>query len=168
MGQQHDPFSGVYGISGSVSFKDGSSSGSPYTYYLGPRIRDFTDERLSETFLAVEAGEEMAVPWTKPDDLEFNPLDPLGTMGLNPDDTFMALMADGSARVISAGEVEAALSALITQKAAKSFTNWLRTQAEFFPESPSPAPKITVSSSPKVNSEPSTWCSTNRAMCKST
>jgi len=81
--------------------------------YLGPRIQDIFDG-TSNTFLAVEAGESKAVPWTRPDDLEFDPNDPLGTMGLNPEDVFTALLADGSVRQISARTMHSILKALIT------------------------------------------------------
>ncbi len=93
------------------SRKSGSQSG--FSYYQGLRIREITDGS-SNTFLAIEAGSSKAVPWTKPDDLEFDPNDPLGTMGLSPDDVFAAVLADGSVRQISASEVQSVLKALIT------------------------------------------------------
>lgn len=81
--------------------------------YLGPRIQDIFDG-TSNTFLAVEAGESKAVPWTRPDDLEFDPNDPLGTMGLRPDEVFTAVLADGSVRQFSASTMQSILKALIT------------------------------------------------------
>ena len=91
--------------------KNGSFNG--FSYYLGPRFRDFSDGS-SNTMLVVEADESKAVPWTKPDDLEFDPSDPLGTMGFNGDETFTFLLADGAVWRMSASEVTSILSGMIT------------------------------------------------------
>ena len=91
--------------------KSGSQNG--FHYYQGLRISDILDG-TSDTFLAVEAGKSRAVPWTKPDDLEFDPDNPLETMGLSPNDVFTAVMADGSVRQFSANMVETVLRAAIT------------------------------------------------------
>jgi hypothetical protein len=78
-----------------------------------PTFRDITDG-TSNTFIAIESGPSKAVPWTKPDDLEFDPDNPLSTMGLSSDDVFTAVMADGSVRLFSASLVESVLRAAIT------------------------------------------------------
>jgi hypothetical protein len=82
---------------------------------LGPNYREMTDG-TSNTILVVEADQSRAVPWTKPDDLEFDPNDPLGTMGFSGDETLTFALADGSVRSLNAGEVQSILKALITPR----------------------------------------------------
>lgn len=66
----------------------------------GGSIRDITDGS-SNTIMAVEAADEAAVIWTKPDDLNFDPKKPLqGLIGPDPRG-FMAAFADGSVRFIA-------------------------------------------------------------------
>ncbi|MEZ6125841.1 MAG: DUF1559 domain-containing protein [Planctomycetaceae bacterium] len=78
-----------------------------------PRIRDITDG-ISNTFLIAEAGASKAVPWTQPSDIEFDPADPLGSLGLTADDLLTAVMADGSGRQFSMSIPEAMISALVS------------------------------------------------------
>ena len=62
-------------------------------------MRDITDG-TSNTIMAVVAGPETAVPWTKPGGLELdeeNPIAALGTIG----DSFPAALLDGSTRQIA-------------------------------------------------------------------
>jgi hypothetical protein len=68
----------------------------------------------SYTILAVEAGDAMAVPWTKPDDLLNEAHDSvLGLLG-RPD-AFWALFADGSVNSISTSIGPDTLRALFTR-----------------------------------------------------
>jgi hypothetical protein len=48
------------------------------------------------TILVAEVGPEKAVPWTKPEDLPFDPASPLTALGQIPEEGFLAAMADGS------------------------------------------------------------------------
>jgi hypothetical protein len=50
----------------------------------------------SNTILAVEAGPDKAVEWTKPEDLPFDPEKPAAALGKIPADGFLAVFFDGS------------------------------------------------------------------------
>jgi uncharacterized protein DUF1559 len=65
------------------------------------------------TFLVVEAGEP--VPWTKPDDLVYDPDGPLPELRCLFQDGFRARTADGSGRFVRKGTSEATLRAAITR-----------------------------------------------------
>jgi hypothetical protein len=71
----------------------------------------FTDG-VSNTILVVEAAD--AVPWTKPDELPYNPNGPLPRLGLQPGKGFSAVMADGGVRQVSGNLSDATLRAAIT------------------------------------------------------
>jgi hypothetical protein len=60
----------------------------------GPRLRDITDG-TANTLLAVSAGSDKLVPWTKPEDLPFQPANPLAALGAIPEDGFVAVFFDG-------------------------------------------------------------------------
>jgi len=65
----------------------------------GTKINDFTDG-TSNTILLLEAAEDRAVVWTKPDDLEIDVNEPK-TGVFDPDaKSFLAALADGSVRTI--------------------------------------------------------------------
>jgi hypothetical protein len=73
---------------------------------------DFPDS-TSSTFLVVEAGKP--VPWTKPEDLAFEPDGPLPDLCCLFRDGFRATMADASVHYIKKTTTEATLRALITR-----------------------------------------------------
>jgi hypothetical protein len=62
-------------------------------------IKDFTDG-TSNTILIVEAADERAVPWTKPEELPYDAKDPVAGLISKNRDWFLAVFADGSARMI--------------------------------------------------------------------
>jgi hypothetical protein len=64
----------------------------------GLRFADFTDG-TSNTLMIVEASK--AVPWTKPEDIPFDPAKPLPKLGLPNSKGFQASLCDGSVRFIS-------------------------------------------------------------------
>jgi hypothetical protein len=89
-----------------------ASPDTPFDPAKPTSMRDILDG-TSNTLMAVVAGPETAVPWTKPGGLEFdaaNPLTALGTLG--PE--FLALLCDGSVRSISS-EIDAAIFSLLVQ-----------------------------------------------------
>jgi Protein of unknown function (DUF1559) len=73
--------------------------------------RTFVDG-TSNTILIAEAGE--AVTWTKPDDLTYDPNQPLPKLGADPAVGTVVALADGSVRVIAAKVTEKTLRAAIT------------------------------------------------------
>ncbi len=80
----------------------------------GTRIADITDG-TSNTIMTVEANDEEAVPWTKPDDFEYDANNPLkGLGGMHPS-VFLAGFADGSVRAISNSIDPKMLKALFTR-----------------------------------------------------
>lgn len=77
-----------------------SGPGAPFAKNAAPKIVAFLDG-TSNTILAVEAGADTADVWTKPGGLDFDPKDPLKSLGKLAGETFLALLADGSVRSIS-------------------------------------------------------------------
>ncbi|NQT37042.1 MAG: DUF1559 domain-containing protein [Planctomycetes bacterium] len=76
-----------------------TGEGSPWNAGRGigfESIRDGT----SNTIAIVEAGADVAVPWTKPEDLPFDENDPRSAMGNPPRDGFSVAFFDGSVRTI--------------------------------------------------------------------
>ena len=65
----------------------------------GIKIAQITDG-TSNTILILEVGEDKAVTWTKPDDMDFDPQKPLAGLGTIAGATFSALFADGSVHVL--------------------------------------------------------------------
>jgi prepilin-type processing-associated H-X9-DG protein len=78
----------------------------------GAQIQEITDG-TSMTILAVEAGRE--VPWTKPEDIVFEPNAPMPELGGFTPDGFNALFADGSVRYIKKTVDPRILKCLITR-----------------------------------------------------
>lgn len=67
----------------------------------GSKLFEITDG-VSNTILVVEADDNQAVPWTKPEDLAVAADDPLRGLGNARPGGFNALFADGSVRLIAA------------------------------------------------------------------
>jgi hypothetical protein len=79
---------------------------------LGARIPASFPDGTSNTILIVEGGE--AVPWTKPEDLPYDPKKPLPKLGGLFPEGFHVAMADGSVRLVSRKVSETTLRAAIT------------------------------------------------------
>jgi hypothetical protein len=78
----------------------------------GVTFADITDG-TSNTILIVEAAE--AVPWTKPDELPFDPKKDLPKLGLKGAETFNAAFADGAVHTLKKDIDKDKLKALITR-----------------------------------------------------
>jgi hypothetical protein len=91
------------------------------TAFEGPKglrlDKDFPDG-TSDTFLIVEAGS--AVPWTKPEELTYDPDGPLPRLGGLFKDTFRAALVDTFVRSISRKTAEETLRAAITRNGGDS------------------------------------------------
>ncbi|HMF11240.1 MAG TPA: DUF1559 domain-containing protein, partial [Gemmataceae bacterium] len=80
----------------------------------GLRIAQFTDG-LSNTILLVEANDEHAVTWTKPDDLPYDPNLPAKGLGGHFEGGFLAAFADGSVHHLRDTIAKNKLQALFTR-----------------------------------------------------
>lgn len=83
------------------------------TDQFGPKSKEFLDG-TKHTLLVVESGADAAVPWTKPDDLEFDANDPLAALGTIDSDAIHAVTADGKIIRLLASVGPATLKALVT------------------------------------------------------
>jgi hypothetical protein len=79
----------------------------------GMKIADVTDG-TSLTIMTIEAADANAAIWTKPEDLEYKPKEPLKGLGLKYNDGFLCGFADGSVRVISKNVMLDTLRAIFT------------------------------------------------------
>ena len=80
---------------GNGAFDDGDG--------LPINLRDMTDGSTN-TILMVEANSSEAVPWTKPDDYDFDPANPTSGLGEYYPQIFVAGMGDGSTRSVYCGQ----------------------------------------------------------------
>ena len=79
----------------------------------GASFRDVRDG-TSNTIAVVEAADEAAVPWTKPDDWQVDPSDPLKGVRDSRPGGFQALILDGSVRFIANSLDPTVLKAMLT------------------------------------------------------
>ncbi|MCA9223797.1 MAG: DUF1559 domain-containing protein, partial [Planctomycetales bacterium] len=80
---------------------------------VGPRNADFVDGQ-KHSILVIESGPDKAVAWTKPDDLVFNPSDPLAALGDISSGQIRAVMADGRLLTAASTIDPATFKALVT------------------------------------------------------
>ncbi|HEY2837705.1 MAG TPA: DUF1559 domain-containing protein, partial [Pirellulales bacterium] len=79
----------------------------------------------SNTIMVVEADDEKAVPWTKPEDLKYDVKKPLAGLGKMKPKAFLALFCDGSVQSVPLDIDEADLRALFTVDG-KEVIKWQR------------------------------------------
>jgi hypothetical protein len=65
----------------------------------GLKVAQITDG-LSNTVMIVDAADDTAVIWTKPDDLKLDPKDPTKGLGVRHRDSYLFGFADGSVRLV--------------------------------------------------------------------
>jgi hypothetical protein len=82
---------------GKTSIMVFTGEGTPFGGESGPRLRDIIDGS-SNTIMCVEAGPDKATPWTKPEDLPFQPDNPIAALGQLNENVFLAVFLDGAAR----------------------------------------------------------------------
>ena len=85
-----------------------------------PKAKDVTDG-MSNTIMLVEVDDSHAVPWTKPDDMPFDPTDPKKGIGSLYEQGFNVAFCDGSAKFILKSIDPKTLKALITRAAGDPF-----------------------------------------------
>jgi hypothetical protein len=79
----------------------------------GLKVFEVTDG-TSNTILLLDVQDDHAVVWTKPEDLNFDPKEPFKGLGAKYGTGFLAVLADGSIRILSAKMKPETLKALIT------------------------------------------------------
>jgi type II secretory pathway pseudopilin PulG len=115
-GSRSEPGTTVYlGISGSSGvFAPPKPNAGNETFPLGIGLAEILDG-TANTIAAVEASDARAVVWTKPEDYEPDPDDPLnGLVGLRPGG-FTALLCDGSVRFMNADSGREAAKKMYTK-----------------------------------------------------
>ena len=90
-----------------------TGEGTAFAGKQGTKFRDVTDG-TSNTIMVVEANADRAVIWTKPDDLQFNPQQPLAGLGDLHSSGFQALFMDGLIHIIAKTIDPTVLRALMT------------------------------------------------------
>jgi hypothetical protein len=85
------------------------------TLFPGDKALGFADVRdgLSNTIALVEA--QRPIPWTKPEDIAYDPAKPLPKLGGYQPQNLIAAFADGSVRAVSQSLDERVLRALFTR-----------------------------------------------------
>lgn len=85
---------------GKTSLHVFTGTGAPFANDQLPEFADFTDG-LSNSLLVVQAASDTAEIWTKPGGLDFDPKNPVQSLGKQLENEFLGVIADGSVRVIS-------------------------------------------------------------------
>lgn len=97
----------------STRFVTFTGAETPYAQAEGLRMRDFIDGS-SETLLIVAAGADKAVPWTKPQDLPFDPNAPLDGLGQLTEPGIFYARVDGAVKVLKSDVPAELFKAIVT------------------------------------------------------
>ncbi|HUG19620.1 MAG TPA: DUF1559 domain-containing protein, partial [Planctomycetaceae bacterium] len=108
------------GFSTNTSYFVFVGKGTAFESKTGNRFGDFTDG-LSNTLMAVETKKD--IPWTKPDDLSFDPDKDVEELGGFYEGGFIALICDGSVRFIPESLDEKILKLLIQRNDGQTIPN---------------------------------------------
>ncbi len=87
----------------------------------GTSMRDITDG-TSRTVMLVEADDDAAVPWTKPDDLAWDTQQPLRGLGKIWSGRFYAVFGDGSVRALGADLPAETINGLFSRNGGETVT----------------------------------------------
>jgi hypothetical protein len=87
--------------------------GTPFGSAAGVKFTEFIDG-MPNTVMLVEAGPDKAVPWTKPEDLPFNPNNPAAALGAISGDGIRVIFCDGKAKMLPKTMEAGAFKRLIT------------------------------------------------------
>jgi hypothetical protein len=112
MPEVYAPVRGPSKVKGGTYYQVFVGDGAGFEPGKSLRIPSFTDG-TSNTILVVEAGQP--VPWTKPDDLPYDPNKALPKLGGQFRGHFHALLADGSVHLLSRNANEQTLRGAITR-----------------------------------------------------
>jgi hypothetical protein len=95
--------------------------GTAYEGKKGHTFSSFSDG-LTKTIMVVRAGTDKSVPWTKPEDLAFEPDDPVAAFGEIDVNEIMVLMGDGSVKRLPRDVGPAAWRGLLTRAGGEQVT----------------------------------------------
>jgi hypothetical protein len=101
---------------GKTNFLVPVGEGTVFDSKTGRRFRDITDG-TSNTLLIVEANADRAVIWTRPDDLPFDPSNPLAGLGQLRPGGFLAARCDGSIGFLPLDLAAERITAMFTRAA---------------------------------------------------
>jgi hypothetical protein len=87
----------------------------PGAFYEGKTGSTDLRDGSANTIMFVEASPEKAIPWTKPEDLSFDPKSPKSALGTISEDHFYAVFANGAVVKLRSDIPDESFTALITR-----------------------------------------------------